>query len=784
MVGAYSQSTMKSNKNNRMDRPDGADMPHALATRRARFPASQWLGAGLLALAALGTVTTAQAQTYRAPASFVSGTNGSGGASTFNYGADTNVTVTFTTATSTAGGVYGYGIRTANATIGGIGSNSNAFLSGATTASLSSTLDVWGFGCPIPGIEPGTSSTDGRVCMGRGTLTIRFNQPVVNPIIHLGGLGTAEVASTSPLATGLRYNAVYNLTNATNGAATVPLSLTSMAGNATLRVAGTTVDSSRPVTSVDASCAASQAACGSVRFNGTVDVLVFNVGVRGYGTQAQELVIAPPFTPGINSGYAQSQDNRYSDGHSVSASIVPNVDLTVTKTNNQTVYTPGQTVTYTILVSNVGINTVIGATVLDNLPAALTGTSWTAAYSTGASGPTTGSGSINSTITLPPAGTATFTVTATVSPTATGNLTNTVTVDLPTGFTDPTPANNTATDTDTPAARVTIRKVSLGGVGAFAFSGTNGVPAETITTVTDGTAVSGTVRTLTTAGVATTLTETPLAGYALSGIACTGLATGGTATPNLVAGSVLLNVAATAAGANIVCTFTNTKQPVLRLQKALPSGRLIAADQFALTIAGAGGPATVTTTGTTTTPTQVATLSPATVGSSYTLSEAAAGGAVLTDYTSTYSCTNARAGSAAGSTGSTTSFNFTPAAGDDLTCTFSNASIARADLSIVKTSNVPTVQAGGLIIYTLTAANAGPSAANGAVIRDAPGVGLDCTTPSTTATCTASGGAVCPGATVLVSNLLGAAGVTIATFPPGGSVVITLQCRVTASGTP
>ncbi|MGN7919313.1 hypothetical protein, partial [Lysobacter sp. 22409] len=40
------------------------------------------------------------------------------------------------------------------------------------------------------------------------------------------------------------------------------------------------------------------------------------------------------------------------------------------------------------------------------------------------------------------------------------------------------------------------------------------------------------------------------------------------------------------------------KQPILRLRKALPLGRFVAADQFALSIAGTGGPATATTTGT------------------------------------------------------------------------------------------------------------------------------------------------------------------------------------------
>ncbi len=46
-------------------------------------------------------------------------------------------------------------------------------------------------------------------------------------------------------------------------------------------------------------------------------------------------------------------------------------------------------------------------------------------------------------------GVATFTVTATISGSATGNVVNTATATVPAGTTDPTPGNNTATDTDT-----------------------------------------------------------------------------------------------------------------------------------------------------------------------------------------------------------------------------------------------------------------------------------------------------------------------------------------------
>ncbi|WP_431123833.1 prealbumin-like fold domain-containing protein [Variovorax paradoxus] len=118
------------------------------------------------------------------------------------------------------------------------------------------------------------------------------------------------------------------------------------------------------------------------------------------------------------------------------------------------------------------------------------------------------------------------------------------------------------TFTNAASATVTVSKVSNGGVGPFGFTGSNGLAAQTITTTAAGTAVAGAIQTLTAPGVATTITEDPLpANYALTGVSCTGLGAGGTATPDLSNRRVTLDAAATAAGSNIACTFTNTFTP-------------------------------------------------------------------------------------------------------------------------------------------------------------------------------------------------------------------------------
>ena len=112
-----------------------------------------------------------------------------------------------------------------------------------------------------------------------------------------------------------------------------------------------------------------------------------------------------------------------------------------------------------------------------------------------------------------------------------------------------------------------------------------------------------------------------------------------------------------------------------------------------------------------------------------------------------------------------------------VTCSITNTRQG-ADVRVTKTATTPTVRTGQNIVWSITAVNAGPDAANNTVLRDAPGAGMDCTvTPPPT--CTASGGATCP--TNITAQTL-ASGVTIPVFPNGGQVVITLTCRATASG--
>jgi uncharacterized repeat protein (TIGR01451 family) len=148
----------------------------------------------------------------------------------------------------------------------------------------------------------------------------------------------------------------------------------------------------------------------------------------------------------------------------VAAAGSPVSDLSITKTDGFPTYTAGSFVTYTIVVGNAGPDAAVGATVSDpvtSLPQVASAT-WTCVGTGAATCPTgSNSGAITGSISLPVGETVTYTLVAKLSAGVTGNLVNTATVAPPAGTTDPVSANNSATDTDTPA---TIFYVSTAGV--------------------------------------------------------------------------------------------------------------------------------------------------------------------------------------------------------------------------------------------------------------------------------------------------------------------------------
>ena len=227
--------------------------------------------------------------------------------------------------------------------------------------------------------------------------------------------------------------------------------------------------------------------------------------------------------------------------------------LTITKVDNlggssitpsTGTVTPGTSLTYTIVVSNTGPDTVTDAAVSDPFPANLTGITYTSVPTGGAtdSDPTGSGGTLTDTVTLPSGSSITYTVTGTVAATANTSLSNTATVTATNGTT------TEATDNDN---LLTITKVdNRGGSSITPSTGT----------VTPGSSLTYTIVVSNTGPdiVAGAAVSDPFPGN-LTGVSYTSVATGGATDSNPTgSGGTLADTVTLPAGSSITYTVTGT----------------------------------------------------------------------------------------------------------------------------------------------------------------------------------------------------------------------------------
>ncbi|MCA9216017.1 MAG: DUF11 domain-containing protein, partial [Planctomycetales bacterium] len=171
------------------------------------------------------------------------------------------------------------------------------------------------------------------------------------------------------------------------------------------------------------------------------------------------------------------------------------VDLQITKDDGVTTVVPGESVTYTIVVTNAGPSDVTGATITDNFPTELEGITFTSSVTGVVSGNSaTGSDGIADTVDMEAGSTITYLVTGAVTSSATGTISNTATVAAPNGVTELDTSNNNATDEDTLTPEVdlqitkvdNVNEVALGGLVNYTIVVTNSGPSDVVgATVTD-----------------------------------------------------------------------------------------------------------------------------------------------------------------------------------------------------------------------------------------------------------------------------------------------------------
>jgi uncharacterized repeat protein (TIGR01451 family) len=162
---------------------------------------------------------------------------------------------------------------------------------------------------------------------------------------------------------------------------------------------------------------------------------------------------------------------------------IPSADLAITKDDGNSSYIAGNTLTYTITITNIGPGNASGFNITDTVPAAITGVSAICS-----SAGTAGCGSNNTTgnavlfsgasINAGAGNSITITVNGTVALGTTGSLSNTADIVIPAGapFTDPdTASNNSATDTDTLATSgIDLSITKTDGINAYS-------PGDTLT---------------------------------------------------------------------------------------------------------------------------------------------------------------------------------------------------------------------------------------------------------------------------------------------------------------
>jgi len=489
------------------------------------------------------------------------------------------------------------------------------------------------------------------------------------------------------------------------------------------------------------------------------------------------------------------------DDVTVTACRLQTADLSITKTDGVTSATPGGSVTYTITASNAGLDPVTGATVADTFPAILT-CNWTCVGAGGGTCTAAGSGNINDSVNLPVGGSVTYTASCTINAAATGTLANTATVSS--SISDPNPANNSATDTDTltPMADLAITKtdgvttVTAGGSATYTITASNPGPSNAPGATVADTFPASLTCTWTCVGA--------------GGGTCTAAGAGNIGdTVNLPAGGSVTYTASCALSAAATGSLSNTAtiaapagvtDPVPGNNSATDTDTIAVSADLSITKTDGvttvtpGGSTTYTITASNAGPSNapgstVADTFPASLTCTWTCVGAgggtctAAGSGNINDTvnlpaggSTTYTASCTISGAASGSLSNTATVTAAggvtdPNPGNNSATDVDTISL-QADLSITKTDGVTAVTAGGNTTYTIVASNAaGPSPATGATVADTFPASLTCTW-----TCVGASGGTC------TASGSGNINDTV-NLPVGGSVTYSATCAVSAAAT-
>ncbi|MGE4069583.1 MAG: beta strand repeat-containing protein [Lysobacterales bacterium] len=543
-------------------------------------------------------------------------------------------------------------------------------------------------------------------------------------------------------------------------------------------------------------CAASAGgSCQNASGGGNIATTTNSLGASGTLTFSATCTLGAAATGTVANTATVSYANDPTAGNNSATdtdTIVPQSDLSITKTDGSATATAGSNVTYTIVASNPAAVAVSNVGVADTFAGTLSACTWSCTASSGGScQAASGSGNIATTTnSIGAGGTLSFSATCTLSAAATGTLVNTATVSY---ANDPTAGNNSAADTDTilpPLADLSITKTD--GVSSL------NAGANTTYTIV---ASNPTANVLSDVGVTDTfpasLSACTWTCAASAGGSCQSASGGGniaTTTNSLGASGTLtfsatctLGAAATGTVANSA-TVSYANDPTAGNNSATDTNSIV--PQADLSITKTDGSATATA-GSNVTYTIVASNPAAVAVSNVGIADTFAG----TLSTCTWSCTASSGGSCQAASGSgniATTTNSIAASGTlsfSATCTLSAAATGTlvntatvsyandptagnnsatdtdtilpplADLSITKTDGVSSLNAGANTTYTIVASNPTANVLSNVGVTDTFPASLS----SCTWTCAASSGGGCQNASgsgniATTTNSLGASG--------------------------
>ena len=316
----------------------------------------------------------------------------------------------------------------------------------------------------VSGTAPSTNTSFTNLAQADPPLTVsdpnlgnNIGGPVVTGVLAAADLVVAKTDGVASVVAGGTTTYTVTVTNNGPGEVTGATIVDTAPAGLTFGTWTCAVSNAGTGGAVTTACGA---ASGAGNLNTTMTmkngaVIVYTVPATVAGGAAGSITNTATVTAPAGTTDPTPGNNSATDTDTVVAAPAT-ANLAITKTDGVASVNAGGSTTYTITVTNNGPSEVTGATVVDTAPAALTFGSWTCAVSNPGSGGTvttacgaaSGAGNLNTTVTMKNGAVISYTVPATVAGGATGSITNTATVTAPAGTTDPTPANNSATDTD------------------------------------------------------------------------------------------------------------------------------------------------------------------------------------------------------------------------------------------------------------------------------------------------------------------------------------------------